>query len=439
MLRFLFIFLLIQNFAGAQLCFQPAFHIQADGTPKAITSGDFNEDGLPDLAVANFGTNNISIILGIGGGQFSHDSDFTAGLAPHHIITADLDEDGHLDLATANYYSGDVSVLLGTGQGRFHLPVSYMVGSTPAALVTADFDGDNILDIAVSAPDSVVIIRGTGNGAFTKLTSLLLVSAFGLCTGDFNKDGLADLASTNPPFNMVSVRLATGGGTFGPKVNYYLHNWAYSPTLAVTDLNMDNVIDLVTADQNTASVLLGLGNGIFDTAVAYNAGPQATTVITEDFNLDGKPDIATANFGSDISILLGNGDGTLNPAIHIPAGDGPRGVVSADFNGDGVPDLATANNNSNDASILLSCEILDVSEKFINLQVFPNPVLNQLYVNSSPPCIHVYIYNILGKCVHEQKLQLSKHVNVSGLTNGIYIADIKLADGTRRKHKFMKE
>jgi hypothetical protein len=106
------------------------------------------------------------------------------------------------------------------------------------------------------------------------------------------------------------------------------------------------------------SVFLGLGNGMFADEVraptGLNTGPYSVTVA--DFNLDGVPDLVTANFMSGTaSVLIGNGDGTYEPPINAgPTGTFSYGIAAGDFNGDGKPDLATANAVSNDMTVKIS-------------------------------------------------------------------------------------
>ena len=93
----------------------------------------------------------------------------------------------------------------------------------------------------------------------------------------------------------------------------------------------------------------------FAAPVNYPAGDGPHSVFSIDFNGDGYNDLATANVSSgNVSILLGNGDGTFQSAVNYAAGDGPYSVFSIDFNGDGNNDLATANYNSDNVSILIN-------------------------------------------------------------------------------------
>ncbi|EEM08340.1 hypothetical protein bmyco0003_49360 [Bacillus pseudomycoides] len=95
--------------------FQPAVNYPVrtvGGFPLFVTSANFNNDGLLDLAVGNFGTNNVSVLLGNGDGTFQSAVNFEVGQSPEVIIAADFNNDGAIDIAVPNYDSNNVSVLL---------------------------------------------------------------------------------------------------------------------------------------------------------------------------------------------------------------------------------------------------------------------------------------------------------------------------------------
>src|ERR1700747_663632 len=112
--------------------------------------------------------------------------------------------------------------------------------------------------------------------------------------------------------------------------------------IAVADVNGDGKLDIVEANIGV-TVFLGNGDGTFQPARQFTAGPRASSVVVADFNGDGKLDIAVSD-GSTYSvyILLGNGDGTFQAARQFVTGTGvnPISIVAADFNGDGKMDVA---------------------------------------------------------------------------------------------------
>src|SRR5438067_1547326 len=100
--------------------------------PISVAVGDFNGDGKLDLAVANVGSNTVSILLVTGTGTFGAKTDFGTGSGPRSVAVGDFNLDGKLDLAVANGSGNTVSILLGTGTGTFGAKTDFGTGSVPA-------------------------------------------------------------------------------------------------------------------------------------------------------------------------------------------------------------------------------------------------------------------------------------------------------------------
>ena len=130
--------------------------------PVSVTMGDLDGDTDLDLAVANYGSGDASILLGIGDGTFQNAVNYGVGGALSSVAIGDLDGDSDLDLAVANLTSGNVSVLLGNGDGTFQAPVNYGAGDRPVSIAIGDLDGDNDLDLAVviAGSNSVSVLLG---------------------------------------------------------------------------------------------------------------------------------------------------------------------------------------------------------------------------------------------------------------------------------------
>ncbi len=171
---------------------------------------------------------------------------------------------------------------------------------------------------------------------------------------DFNGDNNNDLVTANASSNNVSILLGNGDGTFQSAVNYSVG--VYPRSVFSIDFNDDGNYDLVTANgtSDNVSILLGNGDGTFQVAVNYLVGNNPHSVFSINFNGDNYNDLVTANLGSnDASVLIGNGDGTFQPAVNYATGATPHSVFSNDFNSDGVNDLLIANRGSNNLSLLL--------------------------------------------------------------------------------------
>jgi len=345
--------ILLSNGDGS---FQTAVNYAVGANPDSVAVGDFNGDGKADLAVANYGSDNVSILLGNGDGTFQAAVNYPAGSYPTSVAVADFNRDGILDLAVADSHSNNVSILQGNGNGTFQVAVSYGVGSAPSSVVAGDFNGDGKPDLAVanSGADSVSILLGNGNGTFQIAINYGTGSyPVSIAVGDFNGDGKQDLVVANSYSDNVSILLGNGNGTFAGAV-YYITG-SYPGSIAVGDFNGDAKPDLAVANRsNSISILMGNGDGTFPAAVSFGVGFTPYSVAAEDFNGDDKRDLAVAAYSSNkASILLGNGDGTFQTQVTYGVGSAPSSVAVGDFNGDGKPDIAAANSGSDTVSILL--------------------------------------------------------------------------------------
>ena len=358
----------VRTFVQRSVRFAPVQQYGTGTHAHGIVSADFNGDGRLDLATANAGTNNVSVLLGNGNGTFAPAVNFGVGVEPKSVFAADFNGDGRIDLFTASQISNDVNVLLGNGNGTFAPAVSYAGPTGAHEAVAADVDDDGDIDIAVTGWGSTIvrIMRNNGNGTFGSFADYTVGAApHSLQLADFNGDGRADIAVANQGNDAISVLLNTGTGTFGSTSNYIIGDGPHS--LRAADLNGDGRIDLVAANEyaDTVGVLLGNGIGGFAPVASYATGSVPKGVAISDINGDGILDLLTANTagnypnndnpgGNTISVLLGNGNGTFAAPSTYITGRTPFSLNVADFNNDGKADIATANWHTNDVGVLIN-------------------------------------------------------------------------------------
>jgi hypothetical protein len=347
--------------------------------PFGIVVADFNKDGIPDLAlVDNCGNDStcqspgtVIVLLGNGDGTFSFKAALTAGNSPTLLVVGDFNNDGNLDLAVVNSTSASVSVFLGNGDGTFTTGTGLAADSVFSNLVAGDFNGDGKLDLALAddSLDTIDIFLGNGDGTFTEVAFPSVASSPNwVVTGDFNGDGILDLAvSSNTPGSnsgSVSILLGNGDGTFTAGASI-----PFSTVVSLTlgDFNNDGILDLAVVDQglNLVTVLLGNGDGTFTRTESTLTTDNAPNFIaTADMNGDGNLDLIVSNLcGSvancttgtpgSISIFLGDGKGGFGSKLSTAVQNQPQALALGDFNGDGRLDVLVTNSSSNSVSVLL--------------------------------------------------------------------------------------
>ncbi len=156
----------------SQLAF-PGRVLPVGTQPYSVALGDFNGDQTPDLAVANRGSNDISVLLGNSQGSFGAAINFTVGMTPVSMAVGDFNGDKKTDLIVANSGTNNVSVLLGNGLGSFGAATNFDVGTSPYAVAVGDVNGDNKLDLIVAnnGNDTVSALLGDGQGSFGAATN----------------------------------------------------------------------------------------------------------------------------------------------------------------------------------------------------------------------------------------------------------------------------
>ncbi len=326
------------------------------------------------------------------------------------FATGDLNGDGFAEVVVSNQRYNDpvdvhtgVGIYINNGDGSFHAGPRYPTdgyGSSWQSVAIADMDGDGKQDLVVlnsaayCAPvcqptQSVSVLRGNGDGTFLAAVSYLLniyqntaVSPDKLTVADVNRDGRPDILVSDSvnrpslpfPNNIrggVSVLLNQGSGAFATAVLYDSGGYDGAPDILAADVNRDGFPDIVllnvcsvagaptdpcrapsgTYAQGTVGVLLGNGDGTFQTATNYSSGGITPgSIAAADLNRDGKVDLLVTNGacfqcgGTMVSVLIGNGDGSFQSPVNYNDGaTQPVSVAAGDIDGDGFTDVAVMN------------------------------------------------------------------------------------------------
>ncbi|CAF4188254.1 unnamed protein product, partial [Adineta steineri] len=339
--------------------------------PQAVTIGDFNNDKKVDIVVIDSGTDRIVTLIKYDTGSFRNQSTFSTGTdsAPSAVAVADLNNDGWLDFVSANSGSGNVGIFLGLSNGTFSNQTTYSTGIKPltVAVTIVDLNNDSYLDIVAANfwNDNVGIFLGYGNGTFTNQTTFntsYFSRPSAVISGDFNNDSRLDIAVSLESSGGIGVLIGRGNGTFFDVVIYSIGSNALPTSIATSDFNNDNRLDIVVTNFNLGSISIfyGNGDGSFSNLTNYTTGSnsQPSWIVVSDLNNDAILDIAVANFGTDnIGVFFGNVNHSFYDQITFSTGYGsaPNALVVEDFNDDNQLDIAFVNFGTNYLGVLLGC------------------------------------------------------------------------------------
>jgi len=179
-------------------------------SPSAVVVGDFNGDGKPDLAVANSGSANVSVLLGNGDGTFKDAVNSSAGPSPQALAVGDFSGDHKLDVIVIS--PGVANMLLGNGDGTFQPLVKISAGQSPVQLVVGDLNGDKkkISFVGDQSDESLGVLLGKGDGTFQPASTISLGSS-----GAISSIVVADFTGT--PILMWLQRHRRRGHPCGPR------------------------------------------------------------------------------------------------------------------------------------------------------------------------------------------------------------------------------
>ncbi len=323
--------------------------------PQGAALADLNRDGRIDIITPNYGCG-LSVLLGIGGGQFADRRDVPLDGNAKGVEVADIDRDGNLDAAVSIGFGDRVVLLAGDGTGSFHQVASLPAGPDAAYVAIADLNGDGILDLAGAdeARNGISVYLGTGGFNFgaRQVYAAGATPCF-TAVADWNEDGIPDIAAANENSDAVTLHRGTGGGDFAPAT--FLGTANGPSSVRAGDFDEDGHMDMVASGfhSNFLTVLLGDGHGSFPRRLDLECGLAPWSMTVSDVNGDGHLDLVSSNTSEDnVGVILGNGDGTFRTVLHSPTGHIPRFVAAGDLDGDNHEDLVVANEVGGTVSLL---------------------------------------------------------------------------------------
>ncbi len=354
--------------------FAPVVQYQTTGVNGQTVIADFNNDGMNDVATTNvFGTAGyptyyrVMVFRNKGSGVLDNynPSSYAVNYTPFALATGDLNNDGKTDMAVAsNFNSNKVTTLLNNGCG-FNSDYTTNGGAVYVSEI-GDLNNDGKLDVTVANHFGASVYLNTGNGLFSPVVNYTVpmsAGSFGVqdvALNDINGDGYLDIAVSNYSASQLSLLINNGNGTFSTPVNYTVSG--YAQNVVLKDLNGDDKTDIVVGERGASGqfdVFINAGGGVFAAPTTYTCNYYVADVSVGDLNGDNKPDLAIPNSNSlTVAIYINSGTGTFLTPVNYPIASSTSSAFQAssiaigDLNGDNKPDLAMPCDNSDSVAVL---------------------------------------------------------------------------------------
>jgi VCBS repeat protein/Big-like domain-containing protein len=410
-------------------------------SPVGVVSGDFNNDGNPDLAVIDDQANHVTILRGTGGGLFTLGSETATGNQPIQIVTGTFTLNGKQDLAVANE-DKTITILVGVGDGTFSSN-SIALKGVPLALIAANLQNDGLTQLvdvecatATAAPCSLNVYQSDAHALFLLAQTIPLPGDFParglIVSDDFNLDNKPDIAVATGTQVLVFSNVGSFNGVGLAKLKLLTtitppntsaiaglatghFNAGAAPDLAIE--SFDNVND--TNFPDTDRIYLNTGTGTFFLkSQVPGGGGFGHHLDVGDVNGDGIQDllIEGTSINDSLNYALGRGDGTFTTPVNIPGTPtGSTHLIVRDLNLNSRHDLAFTVNNS------------------LTGQIFTGVLLNQnAAVNCTPPGSGTLAVHICTAPTSTNSLTIKAAGNSP---NGVKRVELWI-DGTKRTQAF---
>lgn len=330
----------------------PVFYSTGNGSLNSAAE-DFNADGYPDIAVLNYGSSSVSILLNNGNGAFQNQTNYQVMSHPYQFKVADFNHDYFPDIAVTCFDANIVSYLENNGDGTFKAMINSYTQSQPWGIDAYDFNRDDFLDIAVANKGSGTfqILLNNQDGTFTSsYTKNTGDGPYFLTIGDVNGDDYPEIVITRDyPYLFFTISALTifnnnQDGTFTKYVDY--EYGATASNIYIYDFNDDSYSDIITntfrENMEEMCFFINDGYGNFGEPITTFDGHEGAFTMA-DFDLNGYMDFAVPEYqynATAVAILLNNGNFNFDPVFTIGAGEQPRHPANGDFDLDGDLDLA---------------------------------------------------------------------------------------------------
>ena len=321
--------------------------------PYRTVVADFNSDGNPDIATSSFQSNNIMIHYGQGDGSFPSSLAISTGESAVGLAADDFNNDGRTDIAVGLEDNPSLAIYHGQAQGSFILAETISLGDHTEFfdVIVFDENSDGHADLLVTEDPFITVLAGDASGTFEIVRQipaigLSLRSIFDVAVVDVNLDGQDDIISTSRFNSQLVVRLGDFRG-YGITILESIKEPDEAITgLATGDFNQDGLNDVAIKKEQEAFFLVHIneGNGSFADPVESTFSNDLSQMRSVDMNGDGTSDVVAAS--GQYIVVYPNQDGEFLIRQRSGIAFQIRTYDLGDFNGDGSVDVVAGSGDN---------------------------------------------------------------------------------------------
>lgn len=403
--------------------------LHAGRDARGIFEGDFNGDGLPDLAT--FGGTQIAVNYHVPGSSSWRAIPLHFQSTIVQAVAARCNADRYDDIIVLTDHPPQLKVLLGKSHERFYPIWTMEIHGSFGSLGAADVNSDGYTDLTLSGKKElgVAVFLGRGDGTYSSDTTLLPeypVSALSIV--DMNNDGLNDIIASNWVSNDLLVYTAFGQMKFSEPSVLHFSSEATHFTIAYLDSDASADLVVAIADEKTCQIFLGDGLGGFRLMQSISVPYKISRLGVADINGDEMPDVCLlSRTNRSLGVHLNSRKGTMADEIIFAAGKAPSSFCFSPAERGKLTDLAILDETSSKIRLLVNAKAEPSREPEVNYAtgLSPGDVVvtdcNQdgwndiIVASASSPDISLYLNNEQG--VVDGQIEINVPARMQGLTS----------------------
>lgn len=309
---------------------------------------DVHKDGLSDIIVAHDNDESIGVLANENLGGFKMKERTNIKIKPFALSTGDFNNDANPDLAVISQDTKELHLFRGAGKGAFKFAASHMLPNKPLEMKVADFAGKGLSHILIRMEGTTAVTliapkEKSGKWEFTSVSFDMLTAPFFSKIGDIDGDGIDDAVVLKTSEAELQVIYGEGDGLFLDKT-YSIPTVTTATSFALADFNRDGKLDIAVLDPTNEQVKIYLNQHDTDAKTRFDPNKFAI-IYASDFSKPNSADVGMLSSYPSVSMLLYDGDGTLVRTYFDFNSDLPEGQFGLEWNGMDENDRSVADGN----------------------------------------------------------------------------------------------